>query len=240
MGAKSKLGIGSMSSPGVNSGRRRLQGFYAQRSAVSTLLIINTIAFIIQMFSNKFTEIFMLTSADVFTRPYILVTHMFLHANFTHILFNMYALWMFGMILEQKIGTKQFYILYFSAGIIAGFVASFFYPAALGASAAIMAVIGALVVIMPNLKLLFFFIIPMPFWVAGIFWAALDVFGIFVPSGIGNIAHLVGMAIGILFSFYLIQKRKKFTSSASYSTKVNLTADEAQDFYEKYNKYGRV
>ena len=46
-----------------------------------------------------------------------IITHMFMHANFTHILFNMFALWMFGSVVEQTLGAKKFLILYFLAGL---------------------------------------------------------------------------------------------------------------------------
>jgi len=46
-----------------------------------------------------------------------IITHMFMHANFTHILFNMFALWMFGSVAEQTLGAKKFLILYFLAGL---------------------------------------------------------------------------------------------------------------------------
>lgn len=46
-----------------------------------------------------------------------IVTHMFMHANFAHILFNMFALWMFGSTVENTIGPKKFLILYFVAGL---------------------------------------------------------------------------------------------------------------------------
>ena len=50
------------------------------------------------------------------------VTHMFMHANFMHILFNMYALWAFGSPLEQMWGSKKFLFFYFSAGLGAAFI----------------------------------------------------------------------------------------------------------------------
>lgn len=46
-----------------------------------------------------------------------IVTHMFMHGNFAHILFNMFALWMFGSTVENTIGPKKFLILYFVAGL---------------------------------------------------------------------------------------------------------------------------
>ncbi|HEY3369387.1 MAG TPA: rhomboid family intramembrane serine protease [Prolixibacteraceae bacterium] len=50
-------------------------------------------------------------------RPYQLVTHMFMHGGFTHLLFNMFALWMFGRVLEGVWGPKRFFIFYFVTGL---------------------------------------------------------------------------------------------------------------------------
>lgn len=49
--------------------------------------------------------------------PYQIVTHMFMHGGFTHLLFNMFALWMFGRILESVWGPKRFFIYYFVTGL---------------------------------------------------------------------------------------------------------------------------
>lgn len=50
-------------------------------------------------------------------KPYQLVTHMFMHAGFTHLLFNMFALWMFGRVLENVWGSKRFFAFYFITGL---------------------------------------------------------------------------------------------------------------------------
>lgn len=50
-------------------------------------------------------------------KPWQIVTHMFMHGNFMHILFNMFALWMFGTAVETQLGSKKFLFLYFSAGL---------------------------------------------------------------------------------------------------------------------------
>jgi len=49
--------------------------------------------------------------------PWQIITHMFMHANLTHIAFNMFALWMFGSTVEYALGAKKFIILYFAAGL---------------------------------------------------------------------------------------------------------------------------
>ncbi|PTN10389.1 rhomboid family intramembrane serine protease [Mangrovibacterium marinum] len=50
-------------------------------------------------------------------KPYQLVTHIFMHAGFTHLLFNMFALWMFGRVLENVWGPKRFFAFYFITGL---------------------------------------------------------------------------------------------------------------------------
>jgi membrane associated rhomboid family serine protease len=58
-------------------------------------------------------------------RPYQLVTHMFMHGGFTHLLFNMFALWMFGRVLEGVWGPKRFFIYYFVTGLGAALLHTF-------------------------------------------------------------------------------------------------------------------
>ena len=55
-------------------------------------------------------------------RPHQLITYMFMHGGFTHILFNMFAVWMFGKVLEQVWGQKRFLIYYMITGIGAGVI----------------------------------------------------------------------------------------------------------------------
>ena len=50
-------------------------------------------------------------------QPWQIITHMFMHGGITHILFNMFALWMFGSPVEQALGSKRFLFIYFSAGL---------------------------------------------------------------------------------------------------------------------------
>ncbi len=205
------------------------------RNVVLPLILANVIMFILQIvLGRNFTELFLLISNDIFTRPWILLTSMFLHGGLNHLFFNMYGLFLFGILLEQKIGAKRFIFIYLATGIIAAFVSSFFYPRALGASGAIMGIIGALIILMPNLRLLFLFAIPMPLWIAGIVWALFDFFGIFMPSGIANIAHLVGMGTGLLIGLYLKKQRKDF--QRKFSSKTHMDTGDIEEYF----KTGRI
>ena len=205
------------------------------RTAVMPLLGINIVFFLLQILSGQwFTSSFMLVSDDIFVRPWILITSMFLHANISHLFFNMYGLIIFGPLLEQRIGARRFLSIYLFSGLVAAFISSFFYTRALGASGAIMGMLGALIILMPDLRLLFFFIVPMPLWAAGIVWAMMDTFGVFFPSGIGNIAHLVGMGTGLAYGFYL--KKEKIKFHKKFSSKPHLDSDDI----DEYMRTGRI
>lgn len=205
------------------------------RSGVLPLIVINIIVFILQILLGRgFTDFFLLASEDIFTRPWILLTHMFLHGSAMHLLYNMYGLFIFGSVLEERIGAKRFILFYLFAGIMAGFLSSFFYVRSLGASGALMGVIGVLIILMPNLTLLFFYILPTPLWLAGLIYVAIDIIGIFFPSGVGNIAHLAGMGLGLLYGFYMKKEKKVFTKK--FSSKKHL--EEAD--IDEYLRSGRI
>jgi len=87
---------------------------------IKNLLIINGIVFLATiMFKNKI-DLDHLLGMFYWTSPYFHwwqpLTHMFMHANFEHILLNMYALWMFGTMIENLWGTKRFLFFYFVCG----------------------------------------------------------------------------------------------------------------------------
>lgn len=209
------------------------------RSVVLPLIIANGLFFMLQLFIPSFTDYFLLVGSDIFSRPWILLTHMFMHAGFNHIFFNMYGLLLFGPLLESRIGPKRFLTIYLASGLIAAIFTSFAYGLsplyrALGASAALMGIIGVVIVLLPKLRLLFFFVIPMPLWFAGIMWAAIDTWGLFHQTGIGNAAHLIGMATGVGYGFYLIKDRKKHRKS--FASKTHLDDKDVDD----YLRSGRI
>lgn len=205
------------------------------RYAAFPLMAVTVAVFILQfVLGNWFTESFLLSSRDIFTRPWILITHIFLHASPLHLFYNMWGLFMFGPLLESRIGAKRFLVFYLSAGVIAGYISSFFYSSSLGASGAIMGVIGMLIILMPNLRLLFFYVVPTPLWLAGIVYAAMDIFGVFFPSGVGNIAHLTGMGAGLLYGLYLVKQKTKF--DRKFSAKKELNSVDV----DEYLRSGRI
>lgn len=91
---------------------------------VKNLIMANVIVYIITMISGNFMyEHFSLFyfKSPLF-KPFQLVTHMFMHGGFAHILFNMYALFIFGSVLERVWGSQKFLFYYFVTGIGAALI----------------------------------------------------------------------------------------------------------------------
>lgn len=212
---------------------------FNMKSVVMPIAGVNMVMFILQLVIPGLTKVLMINSDFLLSRPWILVSHMFIHdtTTYAHIFFNMFALLMFGPLLEQRIGPNRFLIMYFGSGIFAGIMFSLFSPGvfALGASGAIMGLLGTLIILMPRLKLLLFFVIPMPLYMAGILWAIMDLFGAFGGySGVGNVAHLAGMFAGLMYGLYAKKKGRKY--QRSFVKKAHL--DDAD--IDEYMRSGRI
>src|SRR3989344_742412 len=164
---------------------------------------ICVLVFILQTVFSGFTELFLLNELS-FSQPWRFVTAIFLHGGLTHLIYNLFALVLFGSMLERLVGSKRFLAVFFITGIGANLFSVFFYPSSLGASGAIFGIIGSLIVVRPTL-VVFAFGLPMPMFIAGILWTAGDIIGAvgyFIGNPFkkrGNLAHLSGMAIGLLF-----------------------------------------
>lgn len=168
-------------------------------------ILINVIVFSIQSMMPGFTEWGVLNASALSGELWRFVTSIFLHGSITHLLFNMFALFFFGLAAEKLIGSKRFLLLYFGSGIIANIISVNFYPSSLGASGAIMGLIGIVTMIKPFMMVWAFGLI-LPMFLAAILWVIGDVLGAlgaFGKSGIGNIAHLSGIGIGLLAGLFL-------------------------------------
>jgi membrane associated rhomboid family serine protease len=193
--------------------------------------------FVVQLIVPGFTDSLQLTSA-AYTQIWRFVSAIFLHASTLHLLYNMFALALFGFILEQIIGTKKFLIVFFVTGIIANIIAGFFYSSSLGASGAIFGVIGCLVILRPKMAV-WAFGLPMPLFIAGIFWVAGDVFGAaaFLAGSpfdnTGNIAHLSGVFIGMIFGAVW---RKSYALPSRQKAYVHFNESAMQSWEDRYMK----
>lgn len=179
------------------------------------------VVFLLQVIVSGFTEMFLLNS-QAFYQPWRFVTAIFLHGDISHLLFNLLALALFGSVLERMIGSRRFLLVFFVTGILANLISVFFYNASLGASGAIFGVIGVLILLNPKLKVWIYFM-PLPIWAAGIVWVIGDLIGIFVPNGIANLAHLSGIAFGIVFGIIFRKYRAVYPSNKG---RIKVTIDE--------------
>jgi uncharacterized protein len=168
--------------------------------------------FILQNIIPFINNNFILVSARVLQEPWMLITSIFLHGDIVHLLNNMFALALFGSILEHIIGSKKLLQLYFIGGVVASVSAVFMYNAALGASGAIFSLLGALVALRPTMTVWVSYF-PMPMFLAGIVWAVIDLFRLFLPTGIASLAHLSGLAFGLAFGFYFRNNFKEDKSN---------------------------
>ena len=83
---------------------------------VTNIIIINVLMLLASQAFNL-SSFALFYPASPHFQPYQFITHMFMHAGFWHLLFNMYALWMFGKILEKVWGSQRFFIYYFVTGL---------------------------------------------------------------------------------------------------------------------------
>lgn len=140
------------------------------------------------------------------------ITYAFLHGGWSHLFFNMFALWMFGGPIEHLLGARHYTFYYFFCAVTAAaahlLVAQFythgFYPT-IGASGAIFGLLVAFGVMYPRMKMFLIFLpIPMPAWVFVAGYILLELFfGVSgVESGVAHFAHLGGAVGGFLLLLY--------------------------------------
>ena len=181
--------------------------FQRTTPVVLNLIIINTLVYIVQFLfdgpDEKISKVIALFPYNTpYFKPYQLVTHMFAHGGFFHLLFNMFVLWMFGSMLERVWGPKRFLIFYLVCGLAAAIThLALENVPAVGASGAIMGLFAAFAYLFPNTELIMF---PIPFPVKAKYaialLAAYDLFSGVNPLGdnIAHFAHLGGLVMGFI------------------------------------------
>ncbi|MDR1758139.1 MAG: rhomboid family intramembrane serine protease [Bacteroidales bacterium] len=194
---------------------------------VKNLLIINVLFFLATILlapvGVDLVKIFGLHyfSAPDF-RPWQLVTYMFMHANFGHIFFNMFALWMFGAALEQVMGQKRFLTYYLITGIgaailhylvlyyqlrpylmmyeMSGNMNALNQFVTIGASGSVFGLLLAFGMLFPNSEIYLYFLLPIKAKWFVIIYGAIELFyGIGgTNDGVAHFAHLGGMLFGFI------------------------------------------
>lgn len=141
-----------------------------------------------------------------------LISYMFLHGGLSHILFNLYALWMFGQAIENLWGTRRFAIYYFACGIGAGIaqiVLGLTGNPIIGASGAVFGILLAFGMTFPNREIFLLFPpIPIKAKYFVMIFGAIELFSGLgrSSSGIAHFAHLGGMVVGFIIIQYWKRK----------------------------------
>jgi len=178
--------------------------------AVEFLIIANLIFFIPAYIRPDILYRFGFYPSEFLSKPWTIVTSLFLHASIGHILGNMLTLYYFGNYLIALVGELKFFIIYFLGGIIGCVFCIFLLPPygpVVGASGAIFAVGGALAVMRPRLSVYVFPIpAPVPLWVAVV--GGFLIMTVLFLSTIAWQAHLGGLLVGALFG--LIYRRRGY------------------------------
>ena len=175
-------------------------------SPILVLVIVNFLVFIATMIVGELVFLLGLQPAGFLSRPWTILTSMFVHGGFWHIFANMLTLYFFGSSLSRLVGNTKFLIVYFAGGILGGILFILLaspFSVAVGASGAVFALAGALVVMRPKLPVIIFPIpAPIPLWVAVIG-------GFLILSFLPHIAwqaHLGGLVLGLIAG-YIFRKR---------------------------------
>ncbi|MDW8021402.1 MAG: rhomboid family intramembrane serine protease [Nitrososphaerota archaeon] len=147
--------------------------------------------------------------------PHRLITSMFLHGGFIHLVLNMFALIIFGPDVERVVGRARFLLLYFISGLVADYAHAYFIlqflpyrqfllAPSIGASGAIFGVMAAFAVLFPFRRLMIFMGFPIiaPAMVAIFIMAVLQfLYAFFTPfSQVAYAAHLGGLAAGLIIT----------------------------------------
>lgn len=157
-------------------------------------------------------------SADtnkILSRPWTILTHMFMHDGLWHVFANMLWLWAFGYILQDLTGNRKIIPIFIYgalAGAIAFVLAYNFLPAlkpemhvasALGASAGVMAIAIATTMVAPGFRIFPMLNGGIALWVLTTLYVIIDLATIPLSNPGGHIAHLAGALMGFLFIFFL-------------------------------------
>ncbi len=180
------------------------------------LISVNTLIFIATSIASKsilqlsptITDQVGISFSTFSSHPWTIISAMFVHDGIYHILFNMLALYFYGMYVLALVGEARFFLIYFIGGLVGNAVfllLASHYEVAVGASGAIFALGGALVVLAPRLKVMIFPIpIPMDLWIAILILALIS-----LSPGVAWQAHAGGLITGLVAGYILKQRARR-------------------------------
>jgi membrane associated rhomboid family serine protease len=187
--------------------------YWQRHSIIFHLIVINIVVFFLDMLTTgarSYSPLFVwgcLVPCDGYIwQIWRFITYQFLHRDFMHIFFNMYALWLFGRMIEPRLGRARFLTLYLFSGVLGGIfytLANYNAPMpCIGASGATFGVMVAAAMTYPNAE--FFLMFPpirMKLWVMVLVYCGIELFSELSGGGrdVAHLAHLGGALGGFLF-----------------------------------------
>ena len=199
-------------------------------TAIKIVIVISFVFLLQSIFPNQM-ENFILKSSGALQKPWTLITYIFLHGSFSHLYSNMFALALFGSILEKVIGDKNFLKVFFLTGIFSGIISIFFYNGVIGASGAIYGIMGILAVVRPKL-VVWVFGVPMYMIIVVVLYSLLDLGGVFYPTNVANVGHISGLAAGLIIG--LLWKKKYVMKEPKKGKRMEISEKEIREWEKKY------
>jgi membrane associated rhomboid family serine protease len=197
--------------------RYRFSFGYGLTPVIKNLMIIMGAVFLVQMLVRGWIELYFGLVPILVWKKYFLwqlVTYMFLHGGFFHILFNLLALWMFGGELENYWGSKKFLFYFLFCGIGAGIctvvVTPYQFIPVIGASGAIYGILLAFGWLFPNRLIYVYFLFPIPAKYFVIIFGLIEFFSSIggAAGGVSHLTHLGGLLFGLLYMLYPMVRQK--------------------------------
>lgn len=200
---------------------------------VRRLLIANVVIYFLAAPGTQLYRLGWFVPEFVLFRPWTAFTYMFLHANFTHLLFNMIGLYFFGPRLEERLGGKDFLGLYFLGGLGGALLSVAAIPITsgpapiVGASGAIYGVLLAFAMIWPNERIYLWLVLPVPAWALATFMVVASLWAGITGSaqGTAHFAHLGGLAFG--FAFLKWRDWKRGSAKREFQKKLDTASGPA-------------
>jgi membrane associated rhomboid family serine protease len=219
---------------------------------IRNLLIANGAVFALQLLfyympvngDRAFLDhLFGLNPGDYIKNLYQVVTYMFLHSIQAplHIAFNMFFLWMFGVDVEKRLGSRSFAWMYFISGIGAGVVSCVFFiikgsldpgggVVVIGASGAVFGVMLAYGLLFPDRMILLFFILPIKALYMVMFMIGVEVLYMATRStdGVAHVTHVTGA----LFAYIYLLNEKAFMKAAPRADAIQRVREKIETISE--------
>ncbi len=178
-------------------------------NAIWFLITVNVLIFIVTLVRPEAIFFLGLQPANFLHHPWTIISSMFAHGGFGHILCNMVSLYFLGSFLIRLVGEGNFLKLYFLGGVVGNLLFILLaspFSIGVGASGAVFALGGALVIITPKLPVFIFPLpIPIPLWIAILIFLLIS----FRPS-IAWQAHLGGLIAGLIAGYFFKRKRRVY------------------------------